>query len=184
MSASVARDPARSAMVDVLAAPGPFPEHAAKLELFGRLVGSWDILGRFFNPDGTVRVERHGEWHFDWVLEGRVIQDVILTPSLAERAETGSPAHEYGTTIRAYDPKEDHWRVTFVAPVYGATVNLIARPVGDQIWLEGTSSAGKPIRWVFSEITEQSFQWNGYESSDEGHTWLREEEIIGRRRGT
>ncbi len=168
-------------MIDVLAAPGPFPDYEGKLMLFGRLVGSWDVVDTFYNRDGTVRVQRRGEWHFGWVLEGRAIQDVILAPPLAERAETGAPAHEYGTTVRAYDPKVDAWRVTFVAPVSGATVNLLARAVGDEIWLEGRSPADKPIRWVFSEITDESFRWRGHESSDDG-TWFMEEEIVGRRR--
>ena len=171
-------------MIDVLAASGPFPEYAQKLMLFGRLVGSWDVVDTFYNRDGTVRVVRHGEWHFGWVLEGRAIQDVILAPPLAERAETGAPAHEYGTTVRAYDAKLDAWRVTYVAPVYGATVNLLARPVGDEIWLEGSSPEDKPIRWVFSEITDESFRWRGHESSDEAGTWFMEEEIVARRRGS
>src|SRR5947207_1392358 len=109
-----------SPMLRVLAASGPFPDHTDQLMLFGRLVGSWDIEATYFEADGEVRARRPGEWHFDWVLEGRVIQDVILTPPLADRAETGEPAREYGTTIRAYDPKLDRWRVTFVAPVLGA----------------------------------------------------------------
>lgn len=171
-------------MIDVLAASGPFPEYAEKLMLFGRLVGSWDVVDTFFNRDGTVRVQRHGEWHFGWVLEGRAIQDVILAPPLAERAETGAAAHEYGTTVRAYDPKLDAWRVTYVAPVYGATVNLLARPVDDEIWLEGRSPDDKRIRWVFCKITDESFRWRGHESSDDGRTWFIEEEIVARRRGS
>ena len=43
-----------SAMLEALQAEGPFPDHASKLMLFGRLVGSWDIEGRFFDRDGHV----------------------------------------------------------------------------------------------------------------------------------
>ena len=168
-------------MIDVLAAPGPLPEHADKLMLFGQFVGSWAIEGTFLNPDGTIRSQRQGEWHFGWVLEGRAIQDVICSPPLEERAKTGAPPYEYGTTVRAYDPKLDTWRVTYVAPVNGATITLIARAVGDEIWLEGMSPDGKPIRWVFSDITDDSFRWRGHESSDQGQTWVFEEEIVGRR---
>src|SRR5947209_6048636 len=108
-------------MIDALAAEGPFPEYADKLMVFGRLVGSWDIEGRFFDEDGNVTNERRGEWHFGWVLEGRAIQDVLISPPRDGR-EPGQASQEYGTTIRAYDPKLDAWRVTFVAPVSGATV--------------------------------------------------------------
>ena len=171
-----------SEMIDALAADGPLPEYADKLMLFGRLVGAWDIEGQYFNAEGQITKEQRGEWHFDWVLEGRVIQDVILTPPREERRKNGNPAEEYGTTVRFYDPRIDAWRVTFIAPVSGAVVNLIARPVADEIVLEGRAPDNKLYRWVFSEITEHTFRWNGYESGDEGRTWLMGEEIRGRRR--
>jgi hypothetical protein len=173
-----------SEMIEALVAAGPLTEYADKLMLFGRLVGGWDIEGRFFNPEGQVTREQQGEWHFGWVLEGRAIQDVILTPPREERRKTGIPAREYGTTVRFYDPHIDAWRVTFVAPVFGAVVNLIARPVGDEIVLEGRAPDNKLFRWIFSDITDQMFLWRGYISADEGRTWLMDEEIRGRRRAT
>ena len=171
-----------SEMISALVAQGPFPDYADKLMLFGRLVGAWDIEGSYFNQEGQVVRQQQGEWHFDWVLEGRAIQDVILTPPREERRRTGSPAKEYGTTVRFYDPRIDAWRVTFVAPVFGAIVSLIARPLGDTIVVEGRSPDNKLYRWIFSDITDQAFLWTGCTSGDEGRTWLREEEIRGTRR--
>jgi hypothetical protein len=171
-----------SEMIEALAADGPFHEYADKLMLFGRLVGAWDIEGRHFSAEGQVTKEQRGEWHFDWVLEGRAIQDVILTPPRDERRRTGAPADDYGTAIRFYDPRIDAWRVTALTPVFGAIVNLIARPVGDEIVLEGRAPDNNFYRWIFSDITDQTFRWTGYISADEGHTWLMEEEIRGRRR--
>jgi hypothetical protein len=52
---------------------------------FGRLAGSWDTVGRFFDEEGNVLRELTGQWHFGWVPEGRVIQDVLMSPALAER---------------------------------------------------------------------------------------------------
>lgn len=173
-----------SPMIEALAADGPFDEYADKLMLFGRLVGAWDIEGKYFDSEGQVTQERQGEWHFGWVLEGRAIQDVILTPPSEERRKTGAPAGDYGTAIRFYDPRIDAWRVTALTPVFGVVVNLIARPVGEEIVLEGQAPDNKLYRWVFSEITDRTFRWRGYESADEGRTWLLGEEIRGRRRGT
>ena len=116
----------RSRMIETLRAEGPHPQYADKLMLFGRLVGNWDIEGRAFDESGNVIREVTGEWHFGWVLEGRVIQDVLIAPPRQGR-EPGEQSKSYDTAIRAYDPKIDAWRVTVVAPVYGATVNLIAR---------------------------------------------------------
>jgi hypothetical protein len=169
------------AMIEALEANEPFPAYADELMLFGQLVGSWDIEVSFFDPEGNVIRERRGEWHFGWVLEGRVIQDVLISPP-REGRDVGQASHEYGTTLRAYDPKIDAWRVTFVAPVFGATVNLIARERGDEIWLEGRAPDNSLCRWTFSEITSERVRWRGFSSSDEGLTWTREEEMILRRR--
>jgi hypothetical protein len=171
-----------SDMIEALAADGPFPEYVDKLMLFGRLVGGWDIEGRHFNPEGQVTKEQRGEWHFGWVLEGRAIQDVILTPPREERRRTGASADDYGMAIRFYDARIDAWRVTALTPVFGVIVSLIARPVGDEIVLEGRAPDNKLYRWIFSDITDHTFRWNGYVSADEGHTWFMEEEIRGRRR--
>ncbi|HET8562978.1 MAG TPA: hypothetical protein VFM35_03780 [Candidatus Binatia bacterium] len=171
-----------SEMIETLTAAGPFPDYADKLMLFGRLVGGWDIEGRHFSAEGQVTKEQRGEWHFAWVLEGRAIQDVILTPPREERRRTGAPADDYGVAIRFYDPRIDAWRVTALTPVFGVIVNLIARPVGDEIVLEGRAPDNKLYRWIFSDITDQTFRWSGYESADEGRTWFMEEEIRARRR--
>jgi len=173
----------RQAMSDALCAEGPSPDHADKLMLFGQLVGSWDIHGRFFDEDGNVRSEHRGEWHFGWVLEGRAIQDVLISPPRDER-EPGETSHEYGTTIRAYDPRIDAWRVTYMTPVHGASVNLIARERGDEIWLEGRSPNNDLYRWTFSDITSEHARWQGFVSSDEGLSWVRDEEMILHRRTT
>lgn len=174
-------NPASATMIEALTAEGPFSEYADKLMLFGRLVGSWDIVGRYFDADGNVTREQAGEWHFGWVLEGRVIQDVILTPPRAGR-EPGQQSRAYDTAIRAYDPKIDAWRVTVVAPIFGAAVNLIAREHGDEIWLEGRAPDNSLIRWTFSEFSDERVRWQGFASGDEGRTWGREEEIILSRR--
>jgi len=111
-----------------------------------------------------------------------VIQDVILTPPLDERARTGEPAREYGTMIRAYDSKTDTWRVTFEAPVHGSAVHLTARAVGDEIWLEGPSPDGSPGPGSSPNVSTTRSRERGYESPDKGDTWILGEEIHGRRR--
>lgn len=168
-------------MVEALQADGPFSEYADKLMLFGRLVGSWDIVGRFLDEEGNVIRESTGEWHFGWVLEGRVIQDVLITPP-REGRDPGQESKAYDTAIRVYDPRIAAWRVTAVFPVYGATVNLIAREHGDEIWLEGRSPENNLLRWTFSEFSDERVRWQGYVSKDEGRTWFRDEEIILDRR--
>ena len=168
-------------MIDVLDAGGPHPEHADKLMLFGRLVGSWDIEARFLDEEGAVTKKSTGEWHFGWVLEGRAIQAVLITPPLEGRG-SDNQSRSYDTTIHTYDPNLDIWRVTVVAPIANLTVNMVARGRGEEIWLEGTSPAGDLWRWTFSEFSDDRVRYQGYVSTDDGQTWFRGEEIILRRR--
>jgi hypothetical protein len=173
--------PGESAMIEALQADGPHPEHADELMLFGRLVGSWDIEGRFLDEQGNTTSESTGEWHFGWVLEGRVIQDVIIAPP-REGRELGQESRAYDTAIRFYDPKIRAWRVTVVAPIYGGVVDLIAREHGDEIWLEGRAPDGDLWRWTFSEFSAERVVWRGFVSKDEGRAWVYNEEIVLRRR--
>ena len=92
--------------------------------------------------------------------------------------EPGEQSKSYDTAIRAYDPKIDAWRVTVVAPVYGTTVNLIAREHDDEILLEGRSPDNDLVRWTFSQFGDERVLWQGFVSKDEGLTWVRDEEII------
>jgi len=152
-------------MLDVLAAAGPHPDHAQELMLFGRFVGAWEMEGVQIAQDGGTTSFR-GEWHFGWVLDGRAIQDVLV-----------SPGEEYGTTVRFYDPVTGAWEITWITPPGRAVRRLQARPDGEDIRLEGRDPAGHLLRWTFTEIAPDSFTWSGYHSHDEGATWSQVEEM-------
>jgi len=158
-------------MLELLTADGPHPDHADALMLFGRFVGAWEMDGDDIASDGT-RTAFSGEWRFGWVLGGRAVQDVLI-----------SPPHELGTTVRFYDPVADAWEITWITPPGRAVRRLVARPDGDDIRLEGRDPAGHLLRWTFSAITATSFTWRGYASHDEGDSWRLVEEMRLRRRG-
>jgi len=46
----------------------------------------------------------------------------------------------------------------------------------------GTDTDGLPLRWTFSEITTESFHWQGEKSYDSGKTWKVEEDHHMKRR--
>jgi hypothetical protein len=127
--------------------------------------------------DGT-RSQHRGEWHFGWVLEGRAIQDVLISPPRG----SSQPTFEYGTTLRFYDPDTGTWQLTWITPVQRAVRRLIARPVGDEIVLEGREPSGRLLRWTFSQITPSTFTWRGFISDDNGATWHQNEEMRLQRR--
>lgn len=168
--------------VEGLGADGPAPELADKLHLFGQFVGGWEFDWMGYDSDGSIQtIEGKGEWHFAWALEGRAVQDVWILPSREERLRLGVPVDEYGTSIRFYDPTIDAWRVAWSGPVNMNVRTFIARQVGNEIILEGTNAQGLPLRWIFSNITKQAFDWRNLISEDGGQTWRMQEKVEVRR---
>jgi hypothetical protein len=166
------------AMLRLLAADGPHPEYADELMVFGRLVGSWDLDMTAFHPDGSSR-RFVGEWHFGWALQGRAVQDVLITRSL------DGDVMGFGSTIRSLDPQRGVWWVVWQDPLAGEFGVLLARADGDRIVLDGQwtiADDGRRFRWTFSRITADSFQWEGHTSEDGGKTWRLVEEMEARRR--
>lgn len=154
-----------------LIADAPDPELKEKLMLFGQFIGDWKIDAQYIRSDGS-RLEGKGEVHFGWVLDGRAIQDVWI------KHEEGPPSDvSAGTTIRFYDPKIDAWQCVWIAPPGGTVRTFLARQIGNEIVLEGTTSEGRPERWIYSEITPRSFHWRTVESYDSRKTWKLTEEM-------
>jgi hypothetical protein len=171
------------AMIEALRSPGPHPQLADRLQLFGQFVGSWDLERTSYDADGTTATVP-GEWHFGWVLDGRAVQDVWICPPRGQRDEPVVPPAEWGTVIRFYDRRIDAWRVTWAGPAYGAMLSFIARKVGDEIVLRGRTDEGHPLRWIFSDITATAFRWRSEVSPDGGSTWRLTVEMRVRRRST
>ncbi len=157
---------------------------ADRLHLFGQFIGSWDLDVRY-HPVGAPERRLEGEWHFGWVLEGRALQDVWITPRRALRRRGPEPGWgDYGTTLRFYDPKIEAWRSTWIGPERGVVRCFVARPVGDEIVLEGSFEPGAATRWIFSRITPVSFHWRAVESRDNWRTERRQQEMFAVRRST
>jgi len=171
------------ALWEPLRADGPRPQQAEKLMLYGQFVGSWEGDVFDYEPDGTRRASR-GEWHFGWVLEGRAIQDVFIVPPRSSRSSIpAGQRNRYGTTVRVYDPKTDSWSITWINAVTGVRNTLVGRKQGEEIVQEGIDDDGDKIRWIFSDITANSFRWRGEVSHDQGKTWFKAAEFFLKRTG-
>jgi hypothetical protein len=167
-----------NSMIDALAAPGPAEALEGTNCPYDWLIGRWSVRVRDYRADGTV-IEGEGEWHFAWVLEGRAIQDVWISPSRPNRAGAlASMPNRYGTSLRAFDPARKQWRVTWINPVTGAHDVLWARLEGADVVQEGRDEQNRPMRWVFTDIRPNSARWYGERSDDDGKTWKLEAEFV------
>lgn len=167
-------------MLDALGSSGPAAELAEQLELYGRLVGSWRLEVDFHFHDGS-HLSTEGEAIFDWVLEGRAIQDLFIIPSRRLRAGDPEPWWRYGSTFRWYDPRIDAWHITFFDPPRQVELHQLGRAADGEIVQIGKDESGLWRRWRFSEIRRDSFRWLGEVSWDWGANWTLELEFHGTR---
>jgi hypothetical protein len=164
----------------VLTAPGRSLEIPEASDLYGWLVGSWEMQVRRF--PGGVEQRGSGEVHFAWVLEGRAVQDVWIMPRRSDRTpESLQSFNVYGMTLRVWDPAIQAWRVTWMNPVTGARDELIGRRAGEDLVQLGRHADGTAIRWIFTDITPHSFRWVGEALEAGGKTWKLEAEFQARR---
>jgi hypothetical protein len=161
-----------SPMLGALRAMRPDEALAGRLRLYGQFVGSWQADIEFHQPHGSTR-RAEGEWHFDWVLDGKAIQDVWIFPARRLRCDTNAaePWFMYGSTFRWYDPAIDAWHITWFDPSRPLELRQIGRAVGADIVQIGEDQHGLLNRRRFVEITHRSFRWLGERSWDKGSTW-------------
>ncbi len=161
-----------------LAANEPDPVLKDRLMLYGQFIGDWEIVSRWYRPDGS-RLQGKGTVHFRWILQGTAIQDVWIGQITDPQPE--KPKILFGTTIRFYDPKAETWRIVWVDTQAAVIQLFTAHRVGDEIVMEGSTPDGSPERWIYSEITPLSFEWRAEESADGGKTWRLTQHISARR---
>jgi hypothetical protein len=171
-----------STFVQGLIASGPAPEHRDALMLYDQFVGDWVADTIEYAADGATTTT---QWdiRFDWVLEGRAIQDLWITPLRnKEPLSWHAPRNRYSTTMRIYDPKIDAWHIIWMNPPNGHIMRQIGRAVGSEIIQIGDiEPSGELVRWVYRDITETSFRWCQERSTDLGMTWRLAQEMHARR---
>jgi hypothetical protein len=168
--------------MEALHAGGPDQQLASRLQLYGQFVGSWRLEADFSFHDGR-RERAEGEALFDWVLQGRAIQDLFIIPARHLRSGPPQPWWRYGSTFRWYDPAIDAWHITFYDPPRSVEQRQLARQAGKEIVQVGADDHGLLRRWRFTEITGTSFLWLGEVSWDHGASWTLELRMAATRTG-
>jgi hypothetical protein len=169
------------AFIEALSSSERAPDIPEADDIFGFLIGSWEINAVLHNADGHHQ-SRKGEVHATWVLEGRAIQDLFIFPRRADRPiGVPAPGDRYATTIRTFDRTLGAWRVNFINPADEDTsAQLIARRGGPDILMDGQLSDGTPIRWRYESITAASFHYTAEKLRGDG-SWQLYLELFGNR---
>lgn len=169
----------------VLAASGRSLEIPQSADVYGWLVGDWELdVLRYWGMDVSARGIK-GEVHAERVLEGLAVQDVWIMPRVSDRTgRLDKQMNMYGTTLRVWDPIIEAWRITWRNPAGDHHEDQIGRWSGKDIVQLGTRPDGTTTRWSFVEITRDSFHWLGEALQPDGKTWTMEGEFKARRIGS
>ena len=166
--------------VDALIVDKRSPDIPESEDVYGWLIGSWEFTVAHY-PDPSAAGAK-GEIHFARTLEGRAVQDVWIMPRRADRpSKLNEKVTLYGTTLRIWDAASKAWRVTWINGTTGTRDELVGRWSGKDIVQIGTHSDGRTIRWIFNEISKDSFRWVGEVLNPDGATWTLEAEFRAKR---
>ena len=161
-----------------LVAPGRSPEIPESADVYGWLIGSWELEVLHYWGRDVAALQIKGEAHFGWVLEGRAVQDVwIMPPRSARTADVDPTMNMYGTTLRAWDSSIQAWRIYWRNPVHDHYEDQIGRWSGENVVQVGVRPDGTKTRWSFTEITPHSFHWRGESLEPGGKIWKLEGEF-------
>ena len=88
----------------------------------------------------------------------------------------------YHTLVRVCDPSENLWRVVWVAPHFGMVYKLTGSFSDDRgVVLYGDPHESEPSKWVFSDVAEDSFLWEGFIKDTPDSEWPPEQRMTARR---
>ena len=139
----------------------------AELDYFAPLIGEWGFT--WHDNIGTPNeCANEGKWTFSRVLEGRGIQDTFVTSKINQR--TGKQEREYGTTVRIYNPLNKNWDIFYGCT--GEAVVLTATRENNDLVLTCVYPVGFFMKWIFSDIQKDTFQWKNIISIDDGKNWI------------
>jgi hypothetical protein len=177
-SASASATDPRLDMVTALQAMGPHPSLGDQANVFGRLIGTWDVEYTDFSKTGKV-THRSGEFIVGWVMDGRAIQDFWIVYPSGTRKE-----REVYADLRYYDPRSQTWPATFIDVEHASVARFTGGAVGDdRIVLNTQDFDGTDTRWSINDLRPDSFVWREEESLDGGKTWRLTAEHHMKRRG-
>jgi hypothetical protein len=157
--------PALAAELERHAAAPPETDH------FAPLLGTWEVEARRLSRDGSTwkEAEHPAQWRFYRILDGHAIQDDFISP--APGIDVPESARTYGTNIRIYNAKQQHWEMAWIdsGAREAREFSAVSKP-GEIVMSSKDTEQRRRI--TFYEITESSFRWRQEWTFDGGATWV------------
>lgn len=143
---------------------------------FAGLIGDWDF-DYYDGYDNEVPRHVEGEWIFRRILNGAGIEDLFICPSRKTMKENPQPDGEYGLAVRMYNDSNKCYDMVYTCESYMRRLQF--KLEGDK--LVGTTLDDTNEKWVFSEITENTFHWQNVTVLPSGE-WKVNSNVYARRK--
>lgn len=152
----------------LLSKENPIPKED---DWYAPLIGDW--VFDYFETSGR---RLKGEWFFRKALDGTAVEDIFICPSRDTKDSNPQPDGEYGVAIRMYNAEMRCYDMTYICTKY--TKRLKVHKVDGRI--ECTVLSDPTKKWVFSEITEDTFYWQNITVLENGE-WKINCEVYAKR---
>lgn len=143
---------------------------------YAPLLGDWDF-DYYDIQDGKRTRHVEGEWMFRRVLDGTAIEDLFICPSRETRDTNPQPDGEYGAAVRMFNSGIGGYDMVYTAR--GFMIRLEVHMEDGKIVC--TVLDRKENKWVFDEITKQTFHWKNITVQENG-VWKVNCEVLAVRK--
>ena len=126
-------------------------------------VGDWSVTTEFLNEDGTVANSAEGRYHFEWVIEDRVLSGYSEIPELDMSSALLFYVNERKGTIEMVSVGKDGRLWIMTGPLGSET--RYTEPFPTQSGGEGQ------LRFTRFNVAEDSFESKMEYTEDGGETW-------------
>ncbi|BDX08685.1 hypothetical protein [Planctobacterium marinum] len=89
------------------------PNAPKETQQFEPLLGQWAITDFNLTADGRWQKGQGADWHWYTIFDGHAIQDDWIAPALNQ--DIPDSERQFGTNIRIFNPKENHWELAWMS---------------------------------------------------------------------
>lgn len=138
--------------------------------LLNKLMGTWVAKGTNRNKDGSWKTDTTtSTWIWYRILQDKAIQDDWYRNTTPDKLEG---AKSMGTNIRIYNDKDKKWYMAWIDTYNYKLQTFTATEENGKLTMEGKNVQGRPVRNVFFNATDNSFDWIQQWTFDDGKTWI------------
>lgn len=145
---------------------------------YAPLIGDWnfDYYDSLGCKSKTEKRHVKGEWLFRRVLRGAGVEDLFICPSRATLDTDREPDAEYGAALRMFNAERKCYDMVYTCARYMTRLEI--HKSGENIECHVLN---KREKWVFSDITKDTFRWRNMNQCEDGG-WNENIEILARRK--